>query len=337
MSRVEPAPNALRYDARARRGHVESWFLRANDPSRPRALWLKATILATPAGESVAEAWGVVFDGEQQRTFAHRETVPLARAAFVPETQGRLGVHVGCSSFVLGGEGRAAGELRRGEARASWDLRWTPEAGPLSEPLSLFPFRAMVDGPFPKSKLLTPHPALRFEGRLEAFGETIDVTGWRGMQGHNWGREHAFEYAWGQCLFDDAMVEGFTGRIRIAGRTSPRMSALVVRRGSAEYRFDRLFDFWRQEATVEARRWRVRLAGAAGEATLELDATNRPMVCLGYRNPDGRLSYCLNTKVAQVRLQVKPARGEPFELHSADGGALEFLRQAPDAALAEVV
>ena len=27
-------------------GHVESYFLRANDQTRPRALWLKATILS---------------------------------------------------------------------------------------------------------------------------------------------------------------------------------------------------------------------------------------------------------------------------------------------------
>ncbi len=37
------------------------------------------------------------------------------------------------------------------------------------------------------------------------------------MQGHNWGREHAFEYAWGQCLFPatelapESMLEGFYG------------------------------------------------------------------------------------------------------------------------------
>lgn len=331
------SPNAMRYDSGRRTGHVESWFLRANDPVRPRALWLKATILATPNGGDVAECWAVVFDGDTQRTFAHRETVPLNHAAFVPETKQRLGVRIGPAAFVFGAEGSARGELVRGDARAAWDLRWTKEDGAYAEPLSIYPYRAMVDGPFPKSKLLTPHPALRFEGRLDVFGESLDVAGWRGMQGHNWGREHAFEYAWGQVLFDDAMVEGFTGRIKVAGRTTPRMSALVVRRGNDEYRFDRVFDFWRQEALIEDRRWRLHLRGAAGEATLELDATDRPMACLGYRNPDGRLSYCLNSKLARAHLEVKPARGDAFSLQSEHGGALEFLRAAPDAALTEVV
>lgn len=331
------SPNAMTYDATRRRGHVESWFLRANDPVRPRALWLKATILATPAGERVAEAWGVFFDGEQNRTFAHRETVPLERAAFVPETRSRLGIRVGPAAFVLGDEGSATGTLTRGDASASWALRWTRNAGAVAEPLSIYPFQFMLDGPFPKSKLLTPHPALQFEGSVDMFGEAIDVSGWRGMQGHNWGREHAFEYAWGQCLFDDAMVEGFTGRVRVAGRTTPPISALVVRRGIDEYRFDRIFDFWRQEARLEPRRWRVSLRGSDGEATLELDATDRPMVCLGYRNPDGRVSYCLNTKLAAARLEVKPRRAGAFVLESAHGGALEFLRTTPDPALPEVV
>lgn len=328
----------MRYDVRKRSGHVESWFLRANDPVRPRALWLKATILATKNGGGVAECWAVVFDGDAQRTFAHRETVPLERAAFVPETRQRLGVRIGPAAFVFGAEGSARGKLVRGDASAEWDLNWTTEDGEHAKPLSIYPHRAMVDGPFPKSKLLTPHPALRFDGRLEMFGESVDVAGWRGMQGHNWGREHAFEYAWGQVLFDDdAMVEGFTGRIKLAGRATPRMSALIVRRGTAEYRFDRVFDFWRQDAAVEDRRWRLRLRGAAGEATLELDATDRPMACLGYRNPDGGLSYCLNSKLARAHLEVKPSRGEPFTLRSGHGGALEFLRATPDAALIEVV
>ena len=49
------------------------------------------------------------------------------------------------------------------------------------------------------------------------------------------------------------------------------------------------------------------------------------MVCLGYFNPDGRLSYCLNSKLAHVRLEVEPRHGDAFVLTSEHGGALEFL------------
>ena len=199
------------------------------------------------------------------------------------------------------------------------------------------------EGPFPKLKLVTPFPSLRFTGRVTLPDETVELAGWTGMQGHNWGREHAFEYAWGQCVFPssggqpEAMVEGFTGRVMIAGRLTPRVSALVVRRGVELYRFDRLFELWRQDATLDADRWTVRVAGADGEARLEMDASGRPMACLGYPNPDGKLSYCLNSKLARVKLQVQPARGGAFECTSAHGGALEFLRSTPDPRFSEVI
>ena len=49
--------------------HVESWFVRANDPAAPRAVWLKATVLTKADGTSVAEAWCSVFDGDRTAAF----------------------------------------------------------------------------------------------------------------------------------------------------------------------------------------------------------------------------------------------------------------------------
>ena len=210
----------------------------------------------------------------------------------------------------------------------------------MGQPLALLPWRLLREGPFPRSKLLTPLPALEFSGTVRLpGGETIAVDGWPGMQGHNWGREHAFDYAWGQCVFPAtastpaAMVEGFSARVKVAGRTTPRLSALVVRRGDDEYRFDALFDAWRQDAALTRHRWSVRLRGAAGEVRLRMDAAGQPEACLGYRNPDGHTSYCFNSKLADTLVEVWPARGAPFTLRSPHGGALEFLRTERDLAL----
>lgn len=333
-------PNRCRHPT-TKGGHLESYFLRLNDPVRPRALWLKATILAPVEGPAVAEAWAVLFDADAGRTFAHRETRPLAEATF--EGDEPLCIDVAGCAFSLAPDGSARGALVRGAEACDWDFTWKRDPSPVAEPLCLLPLGAMVDGPFPRSKLLTPLPSLVFSGRVTCLGEAIDVTGWRGMQGHNWGREHAFEYAWGQCLFPagadgpDAMVEAFSARLRLAGRTTPRLSAMVVRRGDRTYRFDRIFDFWRQEAQVSDRRWDLRLGGPDGTARLVLDGGERPWVCLGYRNPAGPSSYCLNTKLAQATLEVAPAGEKPFTLASPHGGALELLRRTPDPRLPEVV
>lgn len=338
----ELPPNAPRFTGAS--GHVESYFLRANDPSRPRALWLKATILAPRDAPPVAETWLIWFDGD--RTFARKQTQPL-RAEMFRATAAGAEVRIGEWALTLGDAGAGSGRVPSSEGDASFDLRWSRPASPVAAPLSIYPWRALREGPFPKSKLLTPNPWLLFSGSVTVPSpsgerEVVPLDGWAGMAGHNWGREHAFEYAWGQCLFPaadgepEAMVEGFSGRIRVAGRTSPRMSAAVVRRGAREFRFDRVFDFWRQEATLSPRRWTLRLAGPDAVMRLRMDATDRPLACLGYESPDRSMAYCFNSKLAEVLLEVHPRGEAPFTCRSAHGGALELLRRERDPRIAVV-
>lgn len=329
--------NALRF--RGQPGHVESYFLRANHPTRPLAIWLKATVLAPLDGPAVAESWFIWFDGERGTTLAHKQTQPFSTALFSGEGTRAIDIEAGGLSFLLRAEGSARGTVPAPAGTARFALSWTRDESPLAQPLSILPWRLLRSGPFPRSKLLTPFPSLRFSGQVELPWGPETLKDWPGMQGHNWGKEHTFEYAWGQCLFpaDDAMLEGFSARVRVAGQTTPRLSALVVRRGARTFRFDTIFDAWRQRAEVSADRWSLALRSTDGEATLEMDASKRPMVCLGYDNPNGEHSYCFNSKLAAVTLTVRPSDGASFTCHSAHGGALELLRREPDPRFPHVV
>lgn len=306
------ADNAPRF--RENTDHVESWFVRANDPASPRAVWLKRTVLCRRDGTTVTEAWISVFDGTRTAAYRREERLDLDLAA---------------------GGGRSAGTL----GDVSWDLAFTRDPGPLGEPMSLLPSARMVDAPFPKNKLLSPFPVATFAGGLRWGGETWDLDGWIGMEGHNWGAAHSPEYAWGQCVFPEqgAVVEAASGRIELGSRTSPLFSMLVVRVGDVEHRFDRIVDRWRQQPVLDFPRWTLGMRGRAGRARLEMTADPAAMVCLGYDNPARPRSYCLNSKTARVRLSVEPRRGAPFELTSEHGGALEFLRPDPVAEVQPVV
>lgn len=303
-----------------RKGHVESWFFRANDPASPRAFWLKATILVPLGAAPVAELWCVAFDGD--RRWGGRRTVPLAEARF---DEG--GIELAGARFAFAGS--AAGAL----GPCAWELRWTPED---FAPLCLFPSPRMLDSGFPRSKLLTPVPAARFSGSFRWGDQVWDTTGWRGMQGHNWGREHTWEYAWGQVLFPDAsgatavMVEGYSARVKLGPVLLPRLSAMVVQRGPRIFRFDRTFDPWRQRVELGDLAWSVQLRGPDGEASLDLVASAARTACLRYDNPDGFPSYCYNSKLARAELRVVPVNDDPFTCVSEHGGALELLRRAPD-------
>ncbi len=56
--------------------------------------------------------------------------------------------------------------------------------------------------------------------------ERIEVQGWRGMIGHNWGVEHAERWVWVQgCAFEGRSPEDYfdmaVGRIKVGGATTP--------------------------------------------------------------------------------------------------------------------
>jgi hypothetical protein len=163
------------------------------------------------------------------------------------------------------------------------------------------------------------------------------------MQGHNWGPAHSPQYAWGQCNFSDASgqpfasVEAASGRVVIAGLTTPILALMTVRRNDQTYRFDRLLDLWNREATIDFPNWSLRMKGRDGEALLTMSARPDRMVCLGYENPSGQISYCLNSKLSQVSLKVNPINEEAFECRSEHGGALEFLQAEPVREISEVI
>lgn len=329
------AQNAPRF--RVPSDHVESWFVRANDPTAPRAVWLKATLLVKSDGTALAQAWISVFD--QDRTLAICQDVPLAEAAFDAGSGGTRFEVGGLQLQLDADSGTTSGELVSERGAVSWSLAFDRFAGPLGQPMSLFPSEKLIDAGFPKNKLLTPFPLALFNGTLTWNDETWDLGGWHGMQGHNWGAAHSPEYAWGQCVFTDpesqapvALVEAASGRIQLGRRRSPLMSMLVVRRGDEEYRFDRILDLWRQEPRLEFPAWHLRMRGHHGTAALTMTGSPTRMVCLAYQNPQRSTSYCLNSKTAPTSMVVTPREGAAFELASAHGGALEFLQpdQTPD-------
>lgn len=298
--------NRCRYDG-SDRGHYESWFQRANHPSRPLAFWIRYTIFS-PAGrpgEAVGELWAIAFDGERSRIVAVKEVHPFADCSFSRE---RLMARIDAATLddtSLSGQAQHAGhELR-------WSLRYEGDEAPLF----LLP-RGLYDTALPKAKVLVGTPHARYHGLLHIDGEPLEIDGWVGSQNHNWGRQHTDHYAWGQVAgFDDdpaAFLELSTARLKLGPVWTPFLTPLVLRLDGHEHALTGVVQALRAHGRFRPFEWRFSSHGPGIRIEGMITAAAKDFVALRYPNPPGGEKICLNTKLATCELLVerpgKPAR-----------------------------
>ena len=71
MNLVESRPywNRCQFDEQSRKGHYESYFLRANHPTENKAFWIRYTLFS-PKGrpaDNIGELWVMYFDADQNK------------------------------------------------------------------------------------------------------------------------------------------------------------------------------------------------------------------------------------------------------------------------------
>ncbi len=322
----------VRFDPAAPKPHVESWFLKANDPERRRAIWLKSTIFAghhDPAA-AVAEAWAVAFDAEEgsRGHLAVKTQVPFARASFARD---RLDVAVDETTLT---DTHARGRVESGGRTIAWDLA-LHSSGP---PLIHFPRPWMYEGPLPSSKLVSPMVDARVTGTIDVGGERWEVSAWPALLGHNWGRGHAHLYAWGHCNAwtgdtakdgaSDFVFEGLSARIKVGPITTPTTTLLFIRHRGVRYDLNALTDIARNHGDISTRRWRFQGEGEHVRIEGEMWADTEDFVGLFYPNPDGQMTHCLNSKLARARIEVTLRGRAPIVLAS-DRAAFEVGTHDP--------
>lgn len=324
------ALNRCRYDG-SDRGHYESWFQRANHPSRPLAFWIRYTIFS-PAGrpaDAVGELWAIYFDGEKRRITAVKEVHPFADCEF-----SKSGLNARIARATLD-QRSLDGEARRDGRSIRWSLRY---AGG-EPPLLLLPPR-LYDTPLPKAKALVGTPLARYEGTLHVGDETIEVQDWVGSQNHNWGRQHTDHYAWGQVAgFDDdpeAFLELSTARLRIGPLWTPFMTPLVLRLDGEEHVLTGLGTALRAHGKFKPFEWGFATKGPGIRIEGRITAAAHSFVPLRYDNPPGGRKVCLNCKLASCEILVE-RDGKPMKrLETTHRAAFEILTDDPPAGMAPV-
>lgn len=322
MNAIEPWMLTARYRPGQSQGHYESFYQRANHPDRPLAFWIRYTVFSPRKRpeQAIGELWAVFFDGETGRHVVAKEEHPIASTDFARD---RLEARVADSVLR---PGRLTGSATGPAQSITWDLGYRDGQAPV-----LVLDRAAYDRAFPPAKSLVPVPMAVYDGTLDVDGHTVDVSGWRGSQNHNWGSRHTDAYAFGQVAgFDDApdsFLEVFTARVKTGPVRLPKVTGLVLRhdgrthevigplrglRVDAEYGYF----YWRFTATTTEQ---VRIDG-------RFEATAKDFVALNYYNPPGGTKQCLNTKIARCQVTVtNPGATQPERLRTERRALFEIL------------
>lgn len=316
--------NATRFVIGSERGAYESWFQRANHPSRPLAFWIRYTIFS-PRGrarDAVGELWAVWFDGEKREIVAVKEEHPISACRFSGQ-----GLDATIAKARLDAAG-LQGAASRGAHAISWSLAYASS----SAPLLLLPVH-LYEGALPKAKALVGSPLARYDGHLVVDGAQIVIDGWVGSQNHNWGVEHTARYAWGQVAgFDDApdaFLEVTTARVRVGPLLTPSLTVLVLRLDGEELRFSSIPRALRASGRYAPFNWSFETGDSRARVQGTISAPAWSFVALPYDDPPGSTKTCLNSKLARCDLRVERAGQPARTLHTASRAAFELLSNDP--------
>ncbi len=304
-------------------GHYESFYIKACQPGGGRGIWIRHTVHKHPGAEPNASIWFVLFDREADGPRATKVTVPAAELSAPAGSWIRVdGVEIG--------PGRARGAVDTDAVKASWELTFAGDA----EPCKYLPSDRLYETRLPKTKFVAPFPNARFDGRLEVGGETIDISDWPGMIGHNWGSEHAERWVWlegtGFSGSPDTYFDAGAARIKLGPWTTPWIpSGMLMLDGDAH----RLGGFGQiRGATIDASPGECSFVLPGKDIVVRgrVSAPKKDFVGWVYADPKGPEHNTINCSVSDLELTVERPAVPPVQLSLPAGAAYEFGMRETD-------
>jgi hypothetical protein len=302
----------------AGKGHYESFYLKAAHPADPLAVWIRYTVHKRPGGAPTGSLWFTLFDGAAHGPLASKVTLGADR----------LGV--GGGDYIRIGDSRLSPQRASGRARSELlDTSWSLAIDAQEAPFRHLPREWMYRAPIPRTKLESPQPAARFTGRVTAGGRTIEVAGWPGMVGHNWGAEHAERWIWLQgAAFAghgaDTWLDAAVGRVKLGPLLTPWIANAQLALDGVHHR---LGGPERVRAThVEESPQGCEFVLPGRRATVRGTVTADPKDAVGwvYADPAGPEHHAVNCSIASMRLEVRRPGAPAVELEAASGATYEL-------------
>jgi hypothetical protein len=293
-------------------GHYESFYLKCGDAASRHALWLRYTVHKRPGAAPVGSMWATLFD--EQGPHAAKVSPP-------PEQLG-----TGGADWVRIGDGRIGADGCSGAIPdlAAWELRF--DGG--EEPFPYLPSSWMYTAKLPRTKALSLRPAIRVSGTVTVRGRTVELDGWPGMVGHNWGAEHAERWIWlhGTDFAEQpgAWLDATIGRIRIGRWTTPWVANACLSLDGVRHRLGGLGKTRAVKVDEQPERATFTLPGDGIVVRGEVSAPRADVVGWIYSDPAGPQHHTAHCAIADMRLTVLRPDRPPLALAVAGGATYEL-------------
>ena len=301
-------------DVPEKAGHYESFYLKLIQPGGGRGAGVRHTVNQRPGEPATCALWFVLFDSSAATPRATKRQFGADELAADAQTY----IRVADATLT---DGRAIGRVETEALDARWELTFADD----HEPFHHLPRDFLYRAPLPKTKFLSPYPDAVFNGHLELDGERIEVEGWRGMIGHNWGAEHAERWVWIQGSgFEDRSPEDYfdmaVGRIKVGGRTTPWVGNGMLFLDGRAHRLGGFAHIPSTQVSEAPTAASFELKGKDARVSGRVRAPAKDFVAWVYADPVGPEHNTLNCSISDLELHVR-LDGRPAQTLTLKGAA----------------
>jgi hypothetical protein len=310
-------------DVAAKAGHYESFYVKACSPAGGRGIWLRHTVHKRPAESLLGSLWLTAFDADADGPRATKLTVEAERLSSPPGSWIRV-------ADAEIGPGRLAGGLETEAFAASWEIAFDCDA----DPCRYLPAEWLYEAPVPRTKFEAPCPNARFAGHLLLDGERLELDGWIGMIGHNWGSEHAERWVWLEGTgFEgrpDAYFDTGAARVRLGPWTTPWIGAGMLVLDGEQHRLGGIGAVRSTDVRESPTGCEFTLPGRDVTVRGSVTAAAKDFVGWVYADPKGPEHNVVNCSIADLDLTVERKGREPLRLSLPGGAAYELGMRETD-------
>ncbi len=301
---INPTRIELGLNEKSRRLY-ESFYFRGNLYQSPLSFWLKHNLIQFFDEERVRiDNILILFNESSKESHVYQQSKWLSFDQYQKEVAGeswrQLRVEFEKGGFFELSSNRLQGSI---PGQASWDFKVN-----FSNMVYYhFDKNWFYRGFFPKKKILTADCFMVYEGKVQSAFATFQGA-FNGMNGHNWGKEHAYQYAYANCNefseegqpIEDVYFDCFSAKILIGPWKTPYLSGGSLFYKDRWYDFNRVLTCWRpcvHDLTLKT--YHVVFSNREYELDVSINGSENVWATLDYDHPSHKVSQVHNTKHAK--------------------------------------